>query len=197
VDSDTLGQLYSVEPDEFVAERKRLEMTLGALRRHDSDLLISVWTGIENGIAGADVSPEELAPTSQQQLHWPKFGQFHETGGKSGEAPDIAEVKALERLYRVWEEAKTRTEREDMKLFALRIEISQTDEIKMMKPKLKPSVVTPAQKTLRPRLNFRRCPLRRSVLRPISSAVPAFLNTSDSGLVGFAGFSVRGGVARS
>ncbi len=28
VDSDTLGQLYSVEPDEFVAERKRLERSL-------------------------------------------------------------------------------------------------------------------------------------------------------------------------
>ena len=28
MDSDTLGQLYSVEPDEFVAERKRLERSL-------------------------------------------------------------------------------------------------------------------------------------------------------------------------
>jgi len=35
----------------------------------------------------ADNSPDELAPTSQLQLQWPKFGQYYETGGKSGEAP--------------------------------------------------------------------------------------------------------------
>jgi hypothetical protein len=47
------------------------------------EALMSVWTGLENGIASADISPEELAPTSQQQLHWPKFGQHYETSGKA------------------------------------------------------------------------------------------------------------------
>ena len=55
------------------------------------EALMSVWSGIENGIASADVSPEELAPTNQQQLHWPKFGQHYETSGKAGEAPDMPE----------------------------------------------------------------------------------------------------------
>jgi len=74
--------------------------------------VMSVWSGLENGLATPDSSPDELAPTSQTQLQWPKFGQFLETGGKSGEAVDIAEVKELERLYKAWSEARTRADRE-------------------------------------------------------------------------------------
>jgi peptide/nickel transport system substrate-binding protein len=75
------------------------------------EALMSVWSGIENGIANADVSPDELAPTSQQQLHWPKFGQYFETSGKSGEKPDIAEAVELLKLYGDWQSAP-RAERE-------------------------------------------------------------------------------------
>jgi peptide/nickel transport system substrate-binding protein len=80
-------------------------------RVFSGEALVSVWSGIENGIAGPDVSPEELAPTSQQQLHWPKFGQYYETGGKSGEAPDIPEVAELLKLNQAWRNAATREER--------------------------------------------------------------------------------------
>jgi len=76
------------------------------------ETVISVWSGLENGLATPDSSPDELAPTSQTQLQWPKFGQYLETGGKSGEAVDIAEVKELERLYKTWSEARTRGDRE-------------------------------------------------------------------------------------
>ena len=80
-------------------------------RVFSGEALMSVWTGMENGMAGADVSPHELAPTSQQQLHWPKFGQFFETSGKAGEAPDIAEVAELLKLNSSWRAATSREER--------------------------------------------------------------------------------------
>jgi peptide/nickel transport system substrate-binding protein len=76
------------------------------------ETVMSVWSGLENGLATADTSPEELAPTSQSQLQWPKFGQYLETKGKSGEAPDIAEAQELMRLYRAWMESASRQERE-------------------------------------------------------------------------------------
>jgi len=76
------------------------------------ETVMSVWSGIENGLATPDSSPDELAPTSQTQLQWPKFGQHYETGGKSGEAPDIPEAKELARLYGVWLRSATRSERE-------------------------------------------------------------------------------------
>jgi peptide/nickel transport system substrate-binding protein len=80
-------------------------------RVFSGEALMSVWSGIENGIATADVSPEELAPTSQQQLQWPKFGQHYETGGKAGEAPDIPEVAELLKLNNAWRGAAARDER--------------------------------------------------------------------------------------
>jgi peptide/nickel transport system substrate-binding protein len=80
-------------------------------RVFSGEALMSVWSGIENGIATADVSPEELAPTSQQQLQWPKFGQFYETGGKAGEAPDMPEVAELLKLNNAWRGAAARDER--------------------------------------------------------------------------------------
>jgi len=80
-------------------------------RIFSGETVMSVWSGLENGLATPDNSPDELAPTSQTQLQWPKFGQHVETGGKSGEAPDVAEVKELARLYGVWLESATRQER--------------------------------------------------------------------------------------
>ena len=67
--------------------------------------LMSVWTGLENGLPTADTSPQELAPTIQHQLYWPKWGQFHETGGLAGETPDTEAVKELVRLNDAWEQA--------------------------------------------------------------------------------------------
>jgi peptide/nickel transport system substrate-binding protein len=74
-------------------------------RVFSGDALMSVWSGMENGIANANVSPDELAPTSQQQLQWPKFGQYFETSGKSGEAPNIDEVTELMKLHKAWRTA--------------------------------------------------------------------------------------------
>ena len=76
------------------------------------DTVMSVWTGFENGIPTADMSPEMLAPTSQQQLQWPKFGQYFETSGSVGEAPDIPLAIELTRLYARWRDTASHEERE-------------------------------------------------------------------------------------
>jgi len=73
--------------------------------------MMSVWSGLENGLATADHSPEELAPTSQQQLHWPKWGQHFETRGKAGEPPDMATAQRLLALNRAWRAARSAEER--------------------------------------------------------------------------------------
>jgi peptide/nickel transport system substrate-binding protein len=81
-------------------------------RIFSGETVMSVWSGLENGLATADSSPDELAPTSQTQNQWPKFGQYLETKGKSGEAPDIPEAQELLRLYRAWMAGGSRQERE-------------------------------------------------------------------------------------
>jgi len=76
------------------------------------ETIMSVWSGLENGLPTPDTAPDELAPTSQLQLQWPKFGQYYETGGKAGEPPDMPAVKLLASLYRDWTAAPTSAQRE-------------------------------------------------------------------------------------
>ena len=64
--------------------------------------LMSVWSGMENGVPNADMSPHELAPTSQVQLQWPKWGQFIESGGEVGEPADLPEARTLAALNEEW-----------------------------------------------------------------------------------------------
>jgi peptide/nickel transport system substrate-binding protein len=89
------------------------------------ETVMSVWSGFENGLPTADTSPDELAPTSQLQLQWPKFGQYYETSGKSGEAPDMPEVKALAALYHAWRLAATTAERAKLWHQMLQIQAEQ------------------------------------------------------------------------
>ncbi len=73
---------------------------------------MSMWFGLENGIAGPETSPEELAPTSQQQLQWPKWGQYFETGGKAGEPIALAPAKRLFALNDQWKREVGRSAKE-------------------------------------------------------------------------------------
>ncbi|MFQ6017049.1 MAG: ABC transporter substrate-binding protein, partial [Kiloniellaceae bacterium] len=75
------------------------------------ETLIAIWFGYENGIPTSEMSPEEFAPVHQQSFHWPKWGQYLETGGRSGEPIDMALPKELMRLYRDWTRATDSAER--------------------------------------------------------------------------------------
>jgi len=88
--------------------------------------LMSIWGGLENGLPTADMSPKELAPTSQQQLQWPKWGQYFEANGSVGEAPDIAEAQQLLALNGQWLVATSRGERERIWKEMLSIHAQQT-----------------------------------------------------------------------
>ncbi len=76
-------------------------------RIFSGNALMSMWSGLENGIANAEASPQELAPTSQQQLQWPMWGQYVETSGKSGEPADMDVPKKLLALSLLWQTAET------------------------------------------------------------------------------------------
>jgi peptide/nickel transport system substrate-binding protein len=69
--------------------------------------LVSVWAGLENGLPNADHNPVELAPASTDQLQWPLWGMWAESGGQTGEAPDLEPVERLIQLRKAWGEAAT------------------------------------------------------------------------------------------
>jgi peptide/nickel transport system substrate-binding protein len=78
------------------------QLTLFRRRVFSGQTLMSLDKGIENALATPDMSPWELAPTTQQQLEWPKWGQYAETNQTAGEPPDLPEAMGLKDLYGGW-----------------------------------------------------------------------------------------------
>ena len=83
-------------------------------RIFSGETLMSIWYGLENGIPSAEMSPAEFAPTTQQQLQWPMWGQFYETKGAAGEAPNEPEAALLLQLFEAWRSARTSEERREI-----------------------------------------------------------------------------------
>jgi peptide/nickel transport system substrate-binding protein len=83
-------------------------------RIFSGETLMSIWFGLENGIPSADMSPAEFAPTDQNQLQWPMWGQYHQTKGVAGGAPDMPEAAELLELFEAWRVARTSEEREEI-----------------------------------------------------------------------------------
>jgi peptide/nickel transport system substrate-binding protein len=105
------------------------------------DALMSIWYGLENGIPTADMAPSEFAPTSQQQLQWPKWGQYHETKGTAGEAPDTPEAKELMELFDAWRMAGSTEERRGIWQQILEIYSSQVYSIALISGVMQPVAV--------------------------------------------------------
>jgi peptide/nickel transport system substrate-binding protein len=72
---------------------------------------MSMWSGLENGIPTPASGLQEIAPTTQQQLQWPKWGQYVETRGRAGEEPDLAAAQELFALHQAWTNAQSDVER--------------------------------------------------------------------------------------
>ena len=80
-------------------------------RIFSGDAMMSIWTGLENAIPTAESSPMELAPTSKYQYQWPKWGTYYESGGTSGEKPDMPAALELVDLVDQWTQAATHDKR--------------------------------------------------------------------------------------
>jgi peptide/nickel transport system substrate-binding protein len=76
------------------------------------EAVMSVWTGLENGLPTPDMMPWELAPTTQQQLQWPMWGQWVETKAESGYGVDLPEAQKLDDLLKQWSAAADSAGRE-------------------------------------------------------------------------------------
>jgi len=63
---------------------------------------MAIWSGLQNGLASPEMSPAELAPTSQQQLQWPMWGQYLETKGAAGQAVDLSAAELQLERYFAW-----------------------------------------------------------------------------------------------
>ena len=81
-------------------------------RIFSGDALMSIWSGMPNGLPTADSNPAILAATSRYQYQWPKWGQHYESSHKSGEESDNLEVLELMKLNNAWRVSKNKVDRE-------------------------------------------------------------------------------------
>ena len=120
---------------------KRLQRDVARNRIYAGETVMSIWSGYENGLATADTVPEEPAPTRQIQYQWPKWGQYLETTGKSGEPVDMPGPKRLLELRDKWYKAATRKEREAIWREMLTIHATQVFTIGIVSGVMQPVVV--------------------------------------------------------
>jgi peptide/nickel transport system substrate-binding protein len=106
------------------------------------ETLMSIDKGIENGLATPDMPPLEFAPTTQQQLMWPKWGQYLETRGKAGEPIALDSARELRRLLGDWFDADTTPERAAVWHEMLRIWADEVFSIGLVAGVLQPVVVS-------------------------------------------------------
>ena len=108
------------------------------------ETLMSIWSGYENGVPTADMSPAEYAPTRQMSLQWPRWGQHYETSGAAGEAPDLAPARALLDLHRAWIGSLERSARERIWHEILRINADNAFTIGLVGGVFQPVLVSRA-----------------------------------------------------
>ncbi len=80
-------------------------------RIFSGDAMMSIWSGMANGLPNADSNPAPLAPTSRYQYQWPQWGQYYESGGTAGLKPEMKEVNQLLQLNHDWRMAINKSER--------------------------------------------------------------------------------------
>lgn len=104
--------------------------------------VMSVWPGIDNGLASPDMDPQDLSPTNQNQFNWPMFGQWVETNGKEGQEPDMEGVKELVHLRNQWLASSSTEERRVVWKKMLSIHAEQLYSIGIISGTLQPVVVS-------------------------------------------------------
>jgi len=110
-------------------------------RIYSGTTMAAVWFGWDNGLPQATTSPDYLAPRFQEFFAWPRWGQYYQTGGDSGEAPDIPEAQRLMELSHDWERTTTDEERAAIWAEMLNIHADQVYGIGILAEAPQPVVV--------------------------------------------------------
>jgi peptide/nickel transport system substrate-binding protein len=105
------------------------------------DAVMSVWTGLDNGLITPATVPNELAPVDQNWLQYPKWGQYVQTEGKAGTAADMPWASHLMDLYHDWMTSADQAHRIDLVRQMLAIQAEQVTSIGTVQGVLQPIVV--------------------------------------------------------
>jgi peptide/nickel transport system substrate-binding protein len=110
--------------------------------------MMSVWTGLENAIPTADMSPANLAPTREDQLQWPMWGMHYESSGERGEEPTEPVAQQLVALLREWKATASAARREAIWHQMLTLYAENVFSIGLVNQTLQPIVVNARLKNM-------------------------------------------------
>ena len=89
-----LGIELLVRPSQLEVFRRRV---------FSGEAMMSAYEGnFGFGLPTPDMSPDWLAPVSEQQLQWPKWGAYFQSKGRTGDAPTLPAARRLGDLYQRW-----------------------------------------------------------------------------------------------
>ncbi|MBP5858128.1 ABC transporter substrate-binding protein [Marivibrio halodurans] len=118
-------------------------LNLESMRRriYAGETQMAISSGLENGIATADMTPDELAPAHQVQYQWSDWGQYVETNGNAGSPPDMEVGKRLMDLLHDWYAAEGKEARRRIWAEMLSIHADNLFTIGLVAGVLQPIVV--------------------------------------------------------
>ncbi len=99
---EELGLRLFIKPSQLEVFRNRI---------FAGETLMAIAGGLDDGVPVADISPAELAPTDEEQLQWPKWGDYYDSHGKTGESPDLPAAQELLTLNKRWGISDSKAER--------------------------------------------------------------------------------------
>lgn len=107
-------------------------------RAMGGQIMMSMWSGIDNGVPTANMNPGQLAPTADDQLQWPVWGAYYVSKGKMGTAPDLPEAAELISLLQRWRQSAELSGRTEVWLAMLALYTSQVFSIGIVNSTLQP-----------------------------------------------------------
>jgi peptide/nickel transport system substrate-binding protein len=105
-------------------------------------IMMAIWSGIDNGVPTADMNPGALAPTKDDQLQWPVWGLHYLSHGEMGAAPTMPEVIELTDLLEKWRASAHLEERTEIWHKMLSVYTDQVFSIGLVNATLQPIVAS-------------------------------------------------------
>jgi peptide/nickel transport system substrate-binding protein len=102
------------------------------------EIMMSMWSGLDNGVPTADMNPGALAPTTEDQLQWPLWGAHYTSHGKVGEPPELPEAAELVRLVHEWRRSGEMSDRTKIWTSMLALYTDQVFSIGIVNSTLQP-----------------------------------------------------------
>lgn len=106
------------------------------------DTIMSIDRGIDNAVPTAEFEPSDLAPTTDAQYQWPRWGLYTQSSGHEGEAIDLPEAKTLLDLYHDWRHSSNAEQQRDVWTKMLEINADQVFSIGIVNGTRQPVVIS-------------------------------------------------------